>query len=146
LQVIFFTSCYDPPAECAARFFDAYTVPDVNCEMKVPFGCLIDENIFSRGIFFPRLFKEHFAYESKKFHSRSIPRVKESNGDVTSGLTRPRSGRNRLSANYGNMRSVFNVKTVQDRQQVSKKHEQKTVIAPLTGDLTSGLTRPLATK
>jgi hypothetical protein len=77
---------------------------DADCSKEVPFGALIDEkNIFTGEYPFPKLFKGHFMCKSKKSNNfgqvkdnRKIPkstytkiRVKESNGDFTSGLARP---------------------------------------------------------
>jgi hypothetical protein len=54
------------------------------------------------------------------------------------------SGRNRLSAIFSNNESANSVETIQDRRYMSMKHEFKTVVALSTGDVTSGVKRPIA--
>jgi hypothetical protein len=87
------------------------------------------KNFFHGEYLFPKNFKAHFTSKSKKSNnfdtvkdSRKIPkptytnRVKESNGDFTSGLTRLIAAEIVFPPFCGNNKSANNVETVQDRR------------------------------
>jgi hypothetical protein len=98
-----------------------------------PRKCLLGvssmKNIFTGKYPFPKIFKGHFTCKSKKSNNfglvkdnRKIPKPTytksgSSNRTVTSlPVQHAPSGRNRLSAIFGNNKSANNVETVQDRR------------------------------
>jgi hypothetical protein len=54
------------------------------------------------------------------------------------------SGRSRHSASFRCRKTAYTLETVQDRRKMLSEHEEETVVALSTGDVTSGLGRFLA--
>jgi hypothetical protein len=102
---------------------------DADCSKEVPFGVSSMKKFFTGEYPFPKIFKGHFTCKSKKSNNfgqvkdnRKIPKptYTKSGQTIERWLhfrsSTPPSGRNRLSAIFGNNKRANNVETVQDRR------------------------------
>jgi hypothetical protein len=103
---------------------------------------------YSEGIFNGNR-KSRITFErseiDEKFQRPTYSKSESRNRMVTSlPVQHAPSGRNRHCATFRKKKTAYSVETVQNRRKMLLEHEQKTMVALSTGDVTSGLRRPLA--